>query len=205
MNGKTFDSKAQEPFVQGPEITSVWKFSVEQYHHMIANGTLSEDDPVELLEGWLVTKMPKDPNHSFSLEESAALLQEILPQGYYVKQQNPITIETSEPEPDICIIRGSKRDFVETNPTAKDIPLIIEVANSSLRQDRTLKQRIYAVAGIPVYWIINVVDRQLESYTNPLPNEKRYADQNNYDIDSLVPLIIDGKEIAQLAVKDLLP
>lgn len=183
----------------------MWKFSVEQYHQMIASGTIGEDDPVELLEGWLVTKMSKNEAHIYSTEESAELLRDVLPQSYFVRRQDPITTDDSEPEPDVAVIKGSRHDFKKKKPTPSDVALVVEVANATLKRDRTVKQRIYASANIPVYWILNLVDRVLEHYTNPLPNEKRYADKTVFDEDSLVPLVIDGKEITQLAVKDLLP
>jgi Uma2 family endonuclease len=189
----------------GLDLEDIWKLSVEQYHQMIANGTLNEDDPVELLEGWLIAKMPKDPTHTFSVEESADLIQKVLPQGYYVKEQNPITMTDSEPEPDVSVIKGTRRDFLEQNPTANDIVLVIEVANSSLRQDRTLKQSIYAIAGIPIYWIINLLDKAIEVYTQPVPEEKRYAEKKVYGLEQTLPFILEGKEIAQLEVKNLLP
>jgi Putative restriction endonuclease len=186
-------------------LANIWKLTVKQYHQMIQTGTLSEDDPVELLEGWLVTKMSKDPSHTFSVEESADLIQKVLPQGYYVKQQNPITTTDSEPEPDVSIIKGRKRDFLERNPSVNNIILVIEVANSSLRQDRKLKQRIYAAAGIPIYWIINLVDRAVEVYTQPVQEEKRYAEKTVYGLEDNLPFVLEGKKLTTFIAKEFLP
>jgi Uma2 family endonuclease len=190
---------------QGLDVASMWKFSVEQYQQMIANGTISEDAPVELLEGWIVTKMPKHPPHIYATEESAELLREILPKGYFVRRQDPITTTDSQPEPDVSVIKGSRQNFKSRLPNLSDIALVIEVADSTLKRDRTVKQRIYASASIPVYWILNLQDRVLEVYTNPVADEKRYAERTDHDEKALLPLVIDGKEIAQLAIKDLLP
>jgi Uma2 family endonuclease len=186
-------------------VSSIWKLSVEQYHQMIATGTLNEDDPVELLEGWLVTKMPKYPPHTYATEESAELIRDVLPHGYFVRRQDPITTTDSEPEPDISIIKGSRQDYKLRHPTLNEIVLVVEVADSTLRRDRTVKQRIYAVASIPVYWLLNLSEKQLEVYTKPSPSEKRYDEKTIYSLQDFVPLMIEGKEVAQLAVKNLLP
>jgi Putative restriction endonuclease len=186
-------------------LTSIWKLSVEQYHQMIVTGTLGEDDPVELLEGWLVTKMPKYPPHTYATEESAELIRDVLPHGYFVRRQDPITTTDSEPEPGISIIKGSRQDYKLRHPTLNEIVLVIEVADSTLRRDRTVKQRIYAVASIPVYWLLNLSEKQLEVYTKPSPSEKRYDEKTIYSLEDFVPLMIEGKEVAQLAVKNLLP
>jgi Putative restriction endonuclease len=205
MANDIMPSEVQESLTQGLEVASMWKFSIEQYHQMIANGTIGEDDPVELLEGWIVTKMSKNPPHIYSTDESAELIRDILPKGYFVRRQDPITTTDSQPEPDIVIVKGSRQDFKGRLPTLNEIVLVIEVADSTLRRDRTVKQRIYAAAGIPIYWILNLQDRVLEVYTNPIASEKRYEEKTIYDADNLAPVIIDGKEVAQLAVKDLLP
>lgn len=183
----------------------MWKFSLEQYQQMIANGTLGEDDPIELLEGWLVTKMPKNEEHIYSTEEAAELLRDLLPIGYFVRRQDPIVTSDSEPEPDVTVIKGNRQEFEKKKPTPNEVVLVIEVANSTLKRDRTAKQRIYATAAISNYWILNLQDRVLEVYTNPLPTKKHYADKTIYDETSTAPLIIEGKELAQIPVKDLLP
>jgi Uma2 family endonuclease len=195
----------ESALTQGLEVTSVWKFSVEQYQQMIASGTIAEDAPVELLEGWIVTKMSKNPPRIYSTEESAELIREVLPRGYFIQRQDPITTSDSQPEPDVSVIKGNRQDFKTRLPNLDEIVLVIEVSDSTLKRDHIIKQRIYASAGIPIYWILNLQDRTLEVYTNPLPNEKRYEEQTSYDTNSSVPLVIDAVEVAHLAIKDLLP
>jgi hypothetical protein len=190
---------------QGFDVASVWKFSVEQYQQMIENGTIVEDAPVELLEGWIVTKMSKNSPHRITTRVTRGELERHIPDGYYLDTQEAILTADSMPEPDLAVIQGQPRDYPDNPPNAKFVVLVIEVSDSSLKRDRTVKQRIYASASIPIYWILNLQDRTLEVYTNPSPEEKRYAEQIHYDADSLAPLIIDGKEITQLAVKTLLP
>ncbi|MEP0853896.1 MULTISPECIES: Uma2 family endonuclease [Cyanophyceae] len=139
----------------------VWRLSVEQYHQMIRLGILSDDDPVELLDGWLVYKMPKNPPHRATTKLTRNALEAVIPEGWYVDTQEPITLADSEPEPDVVVVRGNTRDYLERHPGASDIALIIEVADSTLEREcpgdtlreRTSKQRLYARAGIPIYWI----------------------------------------------------
>jgi Uma2 family endonuclease len=90
---------------------------------MIHLGILSDDDPVELLEGWLIYKMPKNPSHRVTTKLTLKALEAIVPQGWYVDSQEPITLEDSEPEPDIAIVRGDTRDYLDRHLGASDIAL----------------------------------------------------------------------------------
>jgi hypothetical protein len=172
---------------------------------MIRTAILSEDDPVELLEGLVVAKITKFSSHRMVKSIVRIELERYLPDGYYLDTQESILTSDSMPEPDLAVIQGQPRDYPDNPPDAKFVALVIEVSDSSLRRDRTVKQRIYATASIPFYWILNLQDRVLEVYTNPVANEKRYTERTDYDEKALVPLVVEGKEIAQLAVKNLLP
>lgn len=101
---------------------------------MIQSGVLSEDDPIELLEGLLVPKEPKIPRHAAITSLVQATLARFLPAGYFLSIQDPITTETSEPEPDIMIVRGSPLDYLERHPGASDALLLIEISEASLRR-----------------------------------------------------------------------
>lgn len=185
----------------------IWRFSVDQYHAMIRTGILTEDDPVELLEGWLVTKMPKNPPHSVVTQLTREALARILPSGWYVDAQEPITTADSEPEPDVVVVRGERRQYLDRHPSPQDVALVVEVADSSLQRDRSLKKRLYAAAEIPVYWIINLLNGQIEVYTDPSgPGEQpNYHQQQNYGPADTVPMMIEGREVGRLTVRDLLP
>ncbi len=119
------------PFVFAVPKEPVWRFNVEQYHQMIHLGILNDDDPVELLEGWLIYTMPKNPLHRVTTKRALKALEAIAPQGWYVDTQEPITLEDSEPEPDVAIVRGDTRDYLDRHPGAADIAIIIEVADYS--------------------------------------------------------------------------
>lgn len=181
----------------------VWRLSVEQYHKMIDAEILDEDDPVELLEGILVTKMAKHPPHRIATQLTRGSLEALTSPGWYADAQEPITLATSEPEPDVTVVRGRRRQHLDHHPGAEDIGLVVEVADSSLALDRGLKKRTYADAGIPVYWIINLAERKVEVYSEPAASD--YQQRQDYDADAEVPVVLDGQEIGRLAVKDLLP
>jgi Uma2 family endonuclease len=170
-------------------------------------GVLTEDDPVELLEGWIVPKMPHNLPHDGTIELADGALRPLLPSGWRLRIQSSITLADSEPEPDLVLARGDARTYVARHPGPADIGLLTEVADSSLARDRGDKARIYARAGITVYWIINLVDRQVEVYTDPTgpdPNP-HYRRHQVYDITQPVPVIIAGQQVGQVAVRDLLP
>lgn len=185
----------------------IWRLSVGQYHEMIRAGILTADDPVELLAGWLVYKMPKNPPHRIATRLAQQALEAVVPAGWYVDAQEPITLIDSEPEPDVMIVRGDTRDYRDRHPGPEDVALIVEVADSTLERDRGVKRMVYARAGIPVYWILNVLERVLEVYCDPSgPGEDAdYGQRRVYELSNSVAVIIDGVEIGRVAVRDLLP
>lgn len=195
----------KEPFAKTIPYT-LWRFSVEQYHAMLEAEILTENDPVELLEGWIVQKMPKNPAHIFSTQVLQDIFGKILPPSWFINLQDPITTSDSEPEPDAVILRGHRRDYVTRKPRPEDVALIIEVADATLTQDRSIKKRLYAAAGIEVYWIINLPNEQLEVYANPTAAvEPDYAERRIYDASEQVPVVINGRFLTTILVKDLLP
>ncbi|MFN8446866.1 MAG: Uma2 family endonuclease, partial [Caldilineaceae bacterium] len=133
-----------------PEDIKLWRISVEQYHAMIRSGAFDEDAPIELLEGWLVEKMPKSPSPALATDLVAEYLRAAIRPGWFVRTQDPITLTDSEPEPDVCVIKGNLRQYAQQHPQATDVGLVIEISDSSLGKDRGSKKRIYAHAGIPI-------------------------------------------------------
>jgi Uma2 family endonuclease len=174
---------------------------------LVRAGILTDEDRVELLEGAIVQKHRKTPGHSFSTRTVRRELQDLPLPECFVDCQDPITTEDSEPEPDVSVIRGDIRDYFERHPLACEVPLIVEVADSSLRQDRELKKRIYARASMPVYWLVNLIDRRIEVYADPTGPAERpdYRERQNFGPADVLPVFIDGNEIGRLNVADLLP
>jgi len=183
------------------------RFTVAEYHAMIDAGVFGEDENFELLEGLIVRKMTKQPPHWIATGSLRDALIALNIPGFFVHSQEPVTTTDSEPEPDIALVRGNRRDFLNSNPDPLQAPLVIEVSDSSLSKDRRWKKRIYARAGIPVYWIVNLIDRQVEIYTQPSgPAEQPdYAACQIIPADGELPVVIDGRELGRLAVKDVLP
>ncbi len=185
----------------------VRRFTVDEYHQMIQAGILGENDNVELLEGWIVPKMPRNPVHDalISWVHNRVLAPRL--RGWFCRGQSAIITPDSEPEPDLAVIRGSERDYLSRHPGPADTALAVEVADSSLARDRSIKARLYASAGVPLYWIINLVDDQIEVYTQPTgPGPAPdYRVRQDYKRTDLVPLVIDGIEMGPIPGGDLLP
>ena len=174
---------------------------------MIDAGILTTDDPVELLEGSLVQKMPKSPAHCLATQLVRESLETTMLPLHFVDTHWPVTLPDSEPEPDVTVIRGEPEQFRERHPGPSDIALLVEVADATLVRDQRSKKRIYAKAGIAVYWIVNLVDRRIEVYTEATgPTEKPdYRSKHFYGATKEVPVVLDGREVGRLKVKDLLP
>src|SRR5207253_2718120 len=121
--------------------------------------------------GWW-KRCPRNPLTALPRLASDALAP-LLPAGWHIISQEPITTADSEPEPDIGAIRGKRRDYVESHPRPKDVGMIVEVADATLARDRGVKKTIYARAGIPIYWIVNLIDRCVEIYSDPTGPAKK--------------------------------
>lgn len=185
----------------------IWRLSVDQYHTLIRAGILTEDDPVELLEGWLVYKMPKIPAHRVVTHLIRQALERMVPAGWYVDTQEPITTAASEPEPDVMVIRGETRRYLNRHPEPQEVALVVEVSDATLQRDRIFKKRLYAQAGIPIYWIVNLAERQIEVYTNlsDLGEQTDYRQNQVYRLSDSIPFLIEGNEVGHITVQELMP
>jgi Uma2 family endonuclease len=185
----------------------MYRFSVAQYHDMIGKGILGPHDPVELLEGWVVEKMPKSPPHDVAVGLAGDAVAAILPGRWHVRTKGTVTTADSEPEPDVAVVRGKRRDYNGHHPSPADSALLIEVANTSLTRDRTLKLRVYTRAGVGAYWIVNLSARVVEVHADPhaSPEPASYARTLRFGLGDHIPVVIDGNEVGRVAVADLLP
>jgi len=200
--------KSQRTIVRMPlPKEPIWPLRVHQYHEMVRSGILTDDDPVEFLEGLLVLKMPKNPPHRIATQVTREALAHVVPSGWYVDDQEPITTKDSEPEPDVVIVQGDRRDYFDRHPYADEVALVVEVADTTLQRDRTSKKRLYARAGIAIYWIINLVERKIEVYTKPLSNaeEPAYQGRRDYELTESIPVLINNQIIAEIHVQTLFP
>jgi Uma2 family endonuclease len=198
--------QAARPVTYGQEAS--WaRFSVGKYQQMIRTGILDEDDRVELLEGYVVLKMPRDPAHDGTIQRVQRTLLRYLPIGWDMRVQSAVELSDSQPEPDFAVARGSYADYMQRHPAPADIGLLIEVANMSLERDQKDKSRIYARAGVAAYWIINVVDRQVDRLTRPSASGgiAAYGDVHVIRPPDAVPLELDGAAVALIPAAELLP
>lgn len=183
------------------------RVGVDEYHRLIDAGALTDDDPVELLEGRLVTTMPKKPAHRRATRRLRTALAQLLPDGWAVETQEPITLGDGEPEPDAFVLRGDPDALTDRHPGPDEIALVVEVSDTTLARDRGPKLRSYARAGIPVYWILNLPDRVLEFYSDPAPtaDPPTYVHHRDFGPADSMDVVLDGRTLGTLAVSDLLP
>jgi Uma2 family endonuclease len=147
-------------------------FTVSDYYKMAEVGILSPDDRVELIRGEILKMSPIKSPHAGIVNELSELLILALSGRATVTVQNPLRInKNSEPEPDIVVAKYRKDKYRAAHPRPEDVFLLIEVADSSLSFDRNVKNPLYAQAGIPEYWIVNLNDRQIEVFRSPTEGE----------------------------------
>jgi Uma2 family endonuclease len=186
----------------------VRRYTLEEYHHLIETGFFREDDRVELLNGWIVAKMGIDPPHASAVTRLSRRLSRLLGEAWIVREQSAISIPTSdsEPEPDVVVAVGPEDSYDSRHPYPIDVALLVEVADTSLTEDRGEKLGTYAAAKIVLYWIVNLKDRLIEAYTQPRGGKNpTYKKRTNYGPRDAVPVIVRGKELGRLPVKELLP
>lgn len=182
------------------------RFSVAQYHTMHDAGILMEGDRVELLDGYLVEKPMRNPPHDVTLQRLTKRLVRLGLVGWETRIQSAVSFQQSEPEPDAAVVRGDECTYETRHPEPGDFGLVIEVSDSSLLFDRRVKGRMYAEVRIPAYWIVNVVDRQVEVYTDPDPAAApAYLTRTDYRPGDDVPIVLDGRAVGTIPVADLLP
>lgn len=190
--------------------------TVDRYHQMISSGEIREGSPIELIDGMLVRKdrggrggdaMSQDPEHS----DAVTLLNEFLlppcvAAGCHVRIQMPVILSSSgAPEPDVAIVTGSVRSLLGRHPTPAKLIALMEVAYTSLDFDRTTKTVLYAQARIPVYWIVNLIDHQVEVHEVPDAATGTYSRQAIYRAGQTIRIELPGSRIVDVPVDAILP
>jgi len=179
--------------------TTAHTWTRDEYYRMAAVG-LFEGRRVELVEGQVIEMPPMSSPHITSVTLVAGALQTVLPAGYFVRVQGPLSLGgLSDPEPDVAIIAGDVRQYAAAHPWVA--ALVVEVADTSLRYDRTDKADLYARHGVPEYWIANLPDRQIEVYRDPTDAGYRSREVHS-SAASVSPLVAPETSIR---VVDLLP
>ena len=183
---------------------SMHRITVDEYERIILAGALKDPDRIELLNGYMVDKMAKSPQHGYSTRKVLDALGSLIGPGLTWRSEQPVRIpDYDEPEPDVAIVRGSTEDYAYRIPGPDEVGLLIEVSFTSLDQDRGEKRMAYARGRIPVYWIINLVHRQVEVFADPGPDG--YGTSEVYPEGQSVPVVIGGQPFGEIAVNDILP
>lgn len=189
------------------ESPALWRLRVDQYHAMARAGIIEDGAPIELLEGLLVAKVTKSPPHELIMHVLPSALEALVPSGWSVRREAPITLSDSEPEPDVAIVAGEPQRFGARHPGPDEVALVVEIAGASLQSDQTLKLRVYARAGIPSYWIVNLRERRVEAFAKPgeVDGVPGYAARQVFGEDTSVPVVVGGREVGHITVRDILP
>ncbi len=178
-----------------------------EYEQLVEKGVFLPGDRVELIDGLLVVAEPQSSPHYTAIRLVERVLVRAFGAGWDVRTQAPIALdETSEPEPDVAVVRGDLRDYAAAHPA--DPALVVEVALTSLAVDREHKASLYARSGRPEYWIVNLVDRVLEVHRAPAPAPSAPYGWEYHAVEVLGPgdtASVLAAPSARIAVADLLP
>ena len=191
--------------MQGPSIR-VRRWSRREYEQLVERSFFRPDERLELLDGLLLVKEPQSSVHMTAVRLAEEALRAAFGTGWDVRPQGPIALDRrSQPEPDVSVVRGRPRDYRDAHPTSP--VLVVEVALASLKLDRTRKSRAYARAGVPEFWIVNLVDRVLEAYRDPdrLEEPRRWAYRSVQTLGRDAAVSPLAAPAAGIVVADLLP
>ncbi|MEY4519715.1 MAG: hypothetical protein RLZZ499_2315 [Cyanobacteriota bacterium] len=150
-------------------MVSVFKWSIADWHELIESGVLAERR-VELLEGEIIEMSPEGAMHSSTNYSVAEYFRDLLRDRAIIREAHPITLDNSEPEPDIAIVNSPYTNYFTRHPYPQDIYWLVEISNRTLKSDLERKSITYARNGIPEYWVIDLVNKQLVVHTQPINN-----------------------------------
>lgn len=172
--------------------TQVRLINVQEYHRMADVGILGAEERVELIEGQIWQMAAKGAGHSAAVTRCDRMLRKVLGDRVLVRLQDPIQLDKySEPEPDIAVVASDPLDYENNHPTPEQVYLLIEVADTTIKRDLELKSLLYAKAGIIEYWVLEVINRQINIFRDPSPNG--YLSKS---------VVADGDSISLLAFGD---
>ena len=192
----------------------VKRWNVDEYHKMIDVGLIMEGAPIELIDGMLVYKNRRDsggsarthgPRHQLVVAQLIQLSAALSAAGFHLRIQSPGAVGPShEPEPDGLVLPGRPIDYQGRSPTAREAVLVIEVADSSLDTDQTVKLRMYATAVIPTYWIVNLRANVIEVYNRPDVLSGAYRNRRDFGRRDNVELALPGSSSITVPVTDII-
>jgi Uma2 family endonuclease len=209
MSSAARTTRQPEPATPPVEVFGrpVRRVTVDEYHRMSEAGVFDAGRKCELIHGFILEKPVPNPPHSKSTRRLLYCLGPLfsLP-DWIIGIQDAITLADSEPEPDFFAATGPEEKYHTRHPGPKDLVLVVEVSDANLGFDRGVKLAIHAGSKITQYRIIDVKDRRIEVYTQPRGGKNpAYRQQDHYGPDDSVPVVVAGKTLGTIAVKDLLP
>jgi len=183
------------------------RLTVDEFRRKAARGELSQSKTFELLEGVVVAKARQTLKHETALENIQNLIGKLTPGGWHLRVQQPLNCSDSLPEPDAAIVKDALDMYVDRPPMPNMVSLVVEVADASLTLDRRVKGRVYARAGLSVYWLLNLVDSELEVYSSAsgpvlMPG---YQEKRVYRTEDKLSLVVGLDDLGMVKVRDLLP
>jgi Uma2 family endonuclease len=181
--------------LERPEPPLRHRFDVYDYHRMAEAGILTRDDRVELIEGEIVDMAPIGSQHAAVTDVlNELVVRALAADRVQVRVQGPLRLDRrNEPQPDLMLLRPRTDHYRSGHPTAADVLLLVEVADSSLAFDRGPKLALYARRGVPEVWVVDLVDRAVEVYTRPGP--EGYADLRRVSDGTVTPALVPGLDI----------
>lgn len=187
-----------------------WRLTVDKYLRMIKLGILTEQDRVFLWKGQLLEKMTKERPHIVTVQRLwDALDRVVTAHACYVEKEDPMKLVNRNdtiPEPDVKVVRGRREDYADI-PTSRDVPLVVEAADTTLAFDRGPKQRLYAAESIPQYWVASVNGPWIEVFSQPSgPQDPTgYQSRQTYRKGDSVPVQLDGNIVGHIPVDEIFP
>lgn len=175
-------------------------FSVAEFNRMEAAGVFHPEERLELIEGTILTMSPKGIKHAACNDKAARYLETLVGKRAIIRNQNPIQIgEFSEPQPDLVVAAPVPDKYFEHHPTPSEIFLVMEISSSSLSYDLGMKSKLYAHAGIPEYFIINLIDNQLIDLREAGPDgyhkQHTYIAGQTFQLVALPEITIQASEL----------
>jgi hypothetical protein len=183
------------------------RFTVREYHKLLDSGALHPALRTELVEGWVVEKMTRHARHDSTLQFAADALQRRVGGNWRLRLQSALTMDDGEPEPDLAVVPGPLGRFIHGHPRPTEVGLLVEISDSTLAYDRGPKLRDYARNGVARYWILNIVERQVEEYEGPTgpTDNPAYRSQKVYKPGQSVPLTLRDEPMEAIPVDELIP
>lgn len=176
------------------------RFTVEEFQRMGEIGILSPEDRVELIEGEIVEMTPVGSRHVSCVMDLDDFFREVVGKEIRISVQNPLVLEGSHPHPDVALLRRRAEGYAGGLPTPEDCLLVVEVADATVLYDRNVKSRMYARAGIPEYWVVDLPRNTVAVHRSPQGGEYVEVEEYGYG-QAWTSTALGGREVS---VEDVL-